>query len=480
MADAPRVRFSPAPTGSLHVGGAHTASFNWLFARHTGGTFALRIEDTDVARSRPEWVQGIQHALVWLGLDWDDGAILQSERFDRYRAAADALLADGHAYECYCTEEEVRARNDAARAAGRAPGYDGHCRNLDPEERAALAAEGRPRSLRFRTPDDGTSTFDDLIRGEISVEWSTIADFVIVRSDGTPLFFLANAVDDIDMEITHVIRGEDLLDTTHRVLALREALGATDRPVYAHLPLIVGADRAKLSKRHGAVAVEEFRDAGYLPETVLNYLALLGWGPEDGREIMERAEIVREFDLAGVVHSPAFFDHQKLDWMNGEWIRRLDLDDLERRAMPFAEARFDDRLSADAFRGALRIGQERALTLVSLVEQMDFLFVGEQEFEIDPASWERLESAQRAGEILDGVIEHVENCPWESSEDLDIRPVFEKLGIKPRKAMHVIYTAVEGRAAGLPLFDSMYLLGGDRTLRRLRAARERLRSGWTR
>ena len=476
MPDAPRVRFSPAPTGSLHVGGAHTALFNWLFARHAGGTFALRIEDTDVARSRPEWVRGIRDALTWLDVDWDDGPILQSARFDRYRAAADRLLAEGLAYECYCTEEEVRERNDAARAAGRAPGYDGHCRDLDPERRAALAAEGRPRSLRFRTPDEGTSTFEDLIRGEISVEWATIPDFVIVRSEGTPLFFLANAVDDIDMGITHVIRGEDLLDTTHRVLALREALGTTNRPAYAHLPLIVGADRAKLSKRHGAVAVEEFRDSGYLPEALLNYLALLGWGPEDGREILDRAEIVREFDLTGVVHSPAFFDHQKLDWMNGEWIRRLDLDDLERRARPFAEERFGDRLTPDAFRGALRIGQERAVTLVSLVEQMDFLFVDEQELVIDPASWERLQKAERAGEILDAVIEHVETCPWDSSEDLDVRPVFEKLGLKPRKAMHVIYTAVEGRAAGLPLFDSMFLLGRDRTLRRLRAARERLGS----
>jgi glutamyl-tRNA synthetase len=476
MVDPPRVRFSPAPTGSLHVGGAHTALFNWLFARNAGGSYALRIEDTDVARSRPEWVDGIRDALGWLGLDWDEGPILQSTRFDLYRAAADRLTAGGRAYECYCTEEEVRARNDAARAAGRAPGYDGHCRNLGPEQRAALAAEGRPRSLRFRTLDEGISTFDDLIRGEISVEWSTIPDFVIVRSDGTPLFFLANAVDDIDMGITHVIRGEDLLDTTHRVLALREALGTTDRPAYAHLPLIVGSDRAKLSKRHGAVAVEEFRDAGYLPEALLNYLALLGWGPEDGREILDRDEIVREFDLGGVVHSPAFFDHQKLDWMNGEWIRRLDLEDLERRTLPVARARFGDRLDPDALRGALRIGQERAVTLVSLVEQMDFLFVDEQGFVVDPASWERLENAERAGEILDAVTGHVESCPWQSADDLDIRPVFEKLGIKPRKAMHVIYTAVEGRAAGLPLFDSMYLLGRERTLQRLRVARERLGS----
>ena len=476
MADAPRVRFSPAPTGSFHVGNARTALFNWLFARHERGVFVLRIEDTDVARSRPEWVDGIRDTLAWLGLDWDEGPILQSSRFERYHAAANQLLTDGKAYECYCTEEEVRARNEAARTAGRTPGYDGQCRDLTPDRRAALAAEGRPRSLRFRTPDEGTSAFTDEIRGEVSVEWSTIPDFVIVRSDGTPLFFLANAVDDIEMAITHVIRGEDLLDTTHRVLALREALGSSDPPVYAHLPLIVGADRAKLSSRHGAVALEEFRDAGYLPEALLNYLALLGWGPEDGREVLDRDELVEAFDLDRVVHSPAFFDHDKLDWMNGEWIRRLDLDELERRIVPAAEARFGDRLDRETLRGALRIGQERAVTLNSLLEQTDFLFVDEPAFTIEPESWERLENADRAGEILDAVIEHVEACEW-TVDALDVRPVLEKLGLKPRKAMHVLYTATEGRAAGLPLFDSMFLLGRDRTLGRLRSARDRLGSG---
>jgi glutamyl-tRNA synthetase len=477
MADAPRVRFSPAPTGSLHVGGARTALFNWLFARHAAGTFILRIEDTDVARSRPEWIEGIQGTLAWLGLDWDEGPILQSTRFDRYHAAADRLLVERRAYECYCTEEEVRARNEAARAKGRTPGYDGHCRDLDADERRALAAEGRPRSLRFRTPDTGTSTFADFIRGDVSVEWSTIPDFVIVRSDGTPLFFLANAVDDVEMAITHVIRGEDLLDTTHRVLALRNALGAPDPPVYAHLPLIVGADRAKLSKRHGAVALEEFRDAGYLPEAVLNYLALLGWGPEDGREVLDRDELIAAFELGRVVHSPAFFDHQKLDWMNGEWIRRLDLDELERRALPVAETRFGDRFDRDVLRGALLIGQERAVTLDALVEQMDFLFVDETEFRIDRASWDRLDQTERVGEILDAVIAYVEAVDDWSAGSLDLRPVLDELGVKPRKAMHVIYTAVEGRSAGLPLFDSMDLLGRDRTVKRLRAARERLRDG---
>ncbi len=275
-----RVRFSPAPTGMLHVGSARTALFNWLFARHTGATFILRIEDTDVARSRTEWVEQIQVTLRWLGLDWDEGPLLQSHRFDTYLAAADRLVAAGHAYECYCTEAEVQERNEQARREGRAPGYDGRCRDLTPEQRVAQAHEGRPRSLRFRTPDEGRSTFTDLVRGEVSVDWSTITDFVIVRSNGTPVFFLANAVDDIDMEITHVLRGEDLIDSTHRVLALRKALGSPTPPAYAHLPLILGPGGAKLSKRHGAVALEEFRDDGYLASAVRNYLALLGWGPK--------------------------------------------------------------------------------------------------------------------------------------------------------------------------------------------------------
>ena len=473
MTDAPRVRFSPAPTGSLHVGSARTALFNWLFARHHGGTFVLRIEDTDVARSRAEWVDGIQDVLRWLGVDWDEGPIRQSDRFDRYHAAADRLLADGHAYECYCTEEEVKARNEAARAAGRTPGYDGHCRDLTPHQRAALAAEGRPRSLRFRTPDDGISSFDDAIRGAVSVEWANIPDFVVVRSDGTPLFFLANAVDDVEMGITHVIRGEDLLDTTHRVLALRAALGTADAPVYAHLPLIVGADRAKLSKRHGAVALEDFRARGYLPEAVMNYLALLGWAPDDSREVLNADELIAGFDLARVTHAAAAFDHQKLDWVNGEWIRRLPLDELERRARPLAEARFGDRIEEDAFRGALRIGQERAVTLASLVDQMDFLFVDEADVAIAPESWEKVAATDRVGDILDAVIAHLDGCDW-TVEAIDLRPALDGLGVKPRKAMPALYAAVEGRHVGLPIFDSIQLLGRDRALGRLRAARQRI------
>jgi glutamyl-tRNA synthetase len=470
-----RVRFSPAPTGSLHIGSARTALFNWLYARHHDGVFTLRIEDTDVARSREEWVVGIQDTLRWLGVDWDVGPVRQSWRFDVYRAAAERLLAQGDAYECYCTEEELRERSDAAVAAGHAPGYDGHCRALTPDERVALAAEGRPRSIRFRTPDDGVSSFTDLIRGEVRVDWSLIHDFVIVRSDGTPIFFLANAVDDLDMGITHVIRGEDLIDSTHRVLALRAALGATDAPEYAHLPLIVDAEsRAKLSKRHGAVALEDFRDEGYLPEALMNYIALLGWAPgDDGDEVLDAAALVAAFDLDHVTHAAAGFDRAKLDWLNGEWIRRLTHEDLSARVEPLARARFGDAYDATVVDAAVRIAQERAVTLVQIVDQMAFLFVDEADFRIAPASWEVVERTDRIREVLDAVIAHVERCDW-TLEALALQPVTDELGIKFRKVAPAVYAVVEGVHRGLPLFDSMLLLGRDRTLARLRAARNRL------
>ena len=442
--------------------------------------FVLRIEDTDVARSREEWVVGIQDTLRWLGLDWDEGPILQSSRFEVYVQAADRLLSQGDAYECYCTEDEVRERNDAAVAEGRAPGYDGRCRALTPDVRVALAAEGRPRTIRFRTPDDGFSTFTDLIRGEVRVEWSLIHDFVIMRSDGTPIFFLANAVDDLEMGITQVIRGEDLIDSTHRVLALRAALGATDTPEYAHLPLIVDAEsRAKLSKRHGAVALEDFRDDGYLPEALMNYIALLGWAPaEDGHEVMSAAELVATFDLDRVTHAAAGFDRAKLDWLNGEWIRRIPLDELIARTEPKARARFGDRFDAEVFAAAVAIAQERVVTLSQLVEQMDFLFVADNsetgaDLVIAPDSWDVVEKTERVGEMFDAVLAYLADCEW-TLEALAIQPVILELGLKPRKAMPALYAAVEGVHRGLPLFDSMHLLGRERTLARLHAARARL------
>jgi glutamyl-tRNA synthetase len=470
-----RVRFAPAPTGFLHVGGARTALFNWLFARHHGGTLVLRIEDTDLERSREEWVEGISATLRWLGLDWDEGPYRQSQRMDRYAEAAARLREEGRAYECYCTEEELKERSEAAIRANRTPGYDERCRDLTPEERAALAAEGRPRSIRFRTPDEGVSVFQDAVRGEVAVSWDDITDFVIVRSSGAPVFFLANAVDDADMGITHVIRGEDLLDSTHRVLALREALGVPGRPVFAHLPLLVGADRGKLSKRHGAVALEDFAARGYLPEALRNYLGLLGFSVPvsdggDGREILTIDELVEAFDLSRVTKAAAFFDYDKLNWMDGEYIRALPLPELVERALPFARQRYGDRLDEAVFAGAVAIAQERASTLSDIAEAVWFLFVPEEEFAIASESLERMRKTERVTEVLEAVEAHLATCEW-TAEGVDLRPVLKGLGIKPRNGLPAVYAAVEGSDVGLPLFDSIVLLGRERTLARLRAAR---------
>ncbi|MDQ1510597.1 MAG: glutamyl-tRNA synthetase [Actinomycetota bacterium] len=467
-----RLRFSPAPTGSLHIGSAHTAFFNWLQARHSGGTFILRIEDTDVARSTDESIDQIQQVMRWLGLDWDEGPHLQSQRFDVYLAAAQRLLDAGAAYECFCTEAEVRERNEQAMRDGRAPGYDGRCRDLTPAEREARRAVGRTRSIRFRTPDEGRSMFVDLVRGEVSVDWSTISDFVIVRSNGTPVFFLANAVDDVDMGITHVLRGEDLLDSTHRVLALRHALGHDDQPVYAHLPLILGPGGAKLSKRHGAVSVEEYRDAGYLPHALVNYLALLGWGPEDGREVLTIDELIAEFDVSRVNTSAASFDAKKLEWMNGEHIRRFPINELVAAVLPFARARYGDRLDIRDFERAVELAQERATTLVQIAEQAAFLFVPDDDLVYDEKSLEKLLTTERANEVLDAVIDFLEKREW--SDRIELQEPIAALGLKPGKVMGLVYTAVEGASSGLPLFESIGLLGKDRTLHRLRAARSLL------
>ena len=468
-----RVRFSPAPTGMMHIGNARTALFNWLFARHTGGTFVLRIEDTDVVRSTTEAVEQIQVVLRWLGLDWDEGPILQSGRFDRYLEAAQRLREQGDAYECYCTEEEIKARNEAARSEGRTPGYDGRCRDLTAAEREAYQAEGRAASIRFRTPDTGRSDFVDVVRGDVSVAWSTVSDFVIVRSNGTPVFFLANAVDDMEMAISHVLRGEDLIDSTHRVLALRRGLGADDQPVYAHLPLIMGPGGGKLSKRHGAVSVEEYRDAGYLPAAFVNYLALLGWAPADDREVLSLDDLVAGFDLDRVHQAAATFDAQKLEWLNGEHIRMLDLADLTAAVLPFARVRYGARLDVRKFEAAVALGQVRATTLVQIAEQAEFLFTPDDELVIDDASWDKVVKFERAADVLEVAIAHVESCEW-TPEAIDMRAGVDALGVKSRKALPVVYAAIEGHTAGLPLFDSIFLLGREPALHRLRSTRERL------
>ncbi|HMD26334.1 MAG TPA: glutamate--tRNA ligase, partial [Streptosporangiaceae bacterium] len=328
-----RVRFAPSPSGDLHVGNIRTALYDWAFARHTGGTFVLRIEDTDQSRVTPEYIASALDTLRWLSLQWDEGPevggpygpYLQSERLDIYQEWVQRLLAEGHAYYCYCTPEELAARRAAARAGGGPSGYDGHCRVLTAEQVAAFRAEGRKPVVRFRMPE-GSTTFTDLVRGEVTFDHEHVPDFVLARADGSPLYTLAVAVDDVLMKITHVVRGEDLLSSTPRQIAVYRAMGVPEDqfPVFAHLPYVLGTNGQRLSKRNGVVSVNWYRHEGFLPEAIDNYLALLGWSPGDDRESFTLAEMAAEFDLARVNKNPAQFDVRKLEAINGDKIRALD------------------------------------------------------------------------------------------------------------------------------------------------------------
>jgi glutamyl-tRNA synthetase len=465
----PRLRIAPSPTGEIHVGTARTALFNYLYARHIGGTFLMRIEDTDIVRSRREHADVFCDVLQWMGLSWDEDVVYQSDRFDLYKKAIDTLLENGQAYECFETPEELEAINKERATRKLPPGYDGRSRRLTEKEKQAYRDEGRPRTVRFITPDKGTSSFDDAIRGTVSVQWESVSDFVIERGNGTPTFFLANAVDDDEMGITHVVRGEDLIDSTHRILAIRRALGNSEQLFYAHTPMILAPDKSKLSKRHGAVSVENYRDAGYLPEALVNYLALLGWAPSDGREVITMDEMIAEFDITKVNHSGAVFDVKKLEWMNGEYIRAMDRTDLEDRLRPLVQGRVGDAFDEKVFSSATALAQPRATTLVSMSEQMSSLF--DETFTMSPEAREQLKESPEARSILEAIYRHIEKCEW-SPDGIDLREAINELGLKPRKALPVAYLAIEGSSSGLPLFDAIHLLGREESLRRLLTARD--------
>ena len=465
-----RLRFAPSPTGDLHVGNARTHLCNWLVARRGGGELFLRVEDTDVERSRPELIDTIFELLRWLGLDWDGDPVHQSDRLDLYTAAAEKLLAAGRAYWCDCTAEQVQER---ARRRGGPPGYDGHCRDRGLERGPATA-------LRFRVPDDGTTAFDDLVRGRVSFDNAKLEDFVLLRSTGHPTFLLANLVDDADMGITHVVRGEEHVNGTPKYLLIGEALGLDHRPVFAHLPVLVNEQRKKLSGRRGdSVSVGDFRDQGYLPEAVVNYLATLGWGPPDGVEIRPLAEIVDLFRLTDVTSSPAFFDVRKLQHFNAEHIRALDVDDFVARARPFFA-------HGDATEAVLRpiapLVQERVRLLTEAEPMVDFL--REPEVEIDEAAWTKgvAKLGERAAGMLDAAITGLSACDWDAGaieaalHDAARASGFLNAegGVQMAKAQAPVRVAVTGRTVGPPLYESLVVLGRERTLERLRAARARL------
>lgn len=460
----PRARFAPAPTGYLHVGGAWLALYNWMFARRHGGTLVLRFEDTDASRSTDDSIETMIRGLHWLGIDFDEGPFRQTERVDRYREGAEILQAAGRAYYCECTAEDVKGRGS--------PAYDGFCRDRG-------LGPGPGRALRFRTPDEGRTVVHDVIRGGVPFEHGVLEDFVIVRSDGSPSFYLPNAMDDLDMGITHVIRGEDLLPSTPRVLLLRRALAHEPDPVYAHLPLLVDERRRKLSKRYHSVAVHEYRDKGYLPEALRNYLALLGWSPRDGREILPIDEMVAQFRLEDVSPSAAFFDVQKLDHVNAEYIRALPVSTFVRESLPWLEAESPwppERFDLARFKAVAPLVQERVRTLAEVPNLVDFLFL--EEPDDDPGSWDKLRKDPKAAAVLDDAVAGYASVEWRAAVLHELtRAIGERHGMKLGKAQAPIRVAVTGRSVGPPLFESLEVLGRDEAMARLLRARSRLVDG---
>jgi glutamyl-tRNA synthetase len=474
MPDSVRVRFAPSPTGYLHVGGARTALFNWLFARRHAGRFILRIEDTDVDRSKPELTEAILRSLEWLGLTWDEGPILQSERLARYHELAAELERRGAAYPCFCTAQELQAKRAKAESEGRPWKYDGACRDLSPDERARRRGEGRPHALRFRVPEAGTTAFEDEVFGRVEVENREIEDFVLRRSDGNPTYHLGVVADDLDLRITHVVRGADHLPNTPKQALMYEALGAT-APRFAHLPLILGPDKQRLSKRHGATSVEAYREQGILPEALVNYLALLGWTPPGGAEIVPIEEMVRVFDLKDVSKSNAVFDPEKLSWMNSEYLRRaseerlLTLAGEELKSAGLWREDFEGS-GAARFRSAVKLLQSRARTTKDFSGSFRAFF--SDEFEYDPVAVKKFWKDAALAELLAALAERLSKLePFDTATtEQALRGLAEERGVKAGLLINASRVALTGQGVAPGLFEMMAVLGRERVVERLRRA----------
>lgn len=483
-----RVRMAPSPTGLFHVGSARTALFNWLFARHHGGVFVLRIEDTDLVRSKPEFVQNILESLRWLGLDWDEGPevdgpygpYFQMQRLDTYRAAVEKLLAAGTAYHCYCTPEELEADRERARLAKIAYRYSRRCRTLLPEQRSAFEADGRKPVIRFAMPSEGSVDFDDLIRGHISFANSELDDLVIVKSDGIPTYNFAVVIDDVTMAITHVIRGEDHISNTPKQIHIFKALGYSI-PEFGHLPMILGPDRSRLSKRHGAASIAEYAEMGYLPEALVNYLALLGWSFDDKTELFTKEELIRHFSIERVGKTGAIFNIEKLDWMNGHYIRQLDLDDLTRRVLPFlreAGLVAAEQLPSDQFeyvKAVVGLLQERLKRLGEAPELSEFFFQEPSEYDAALLVSKGLTPAQTRVALTEAKGRILSLRQFGVSElEHTMRALAESLGMKTGQLFGALRVAITGRTVAPPLFQTMSILGRDKTIARIDRAIELL------
>lgn len=476
-----RARFAPSPTGHLHVGGARTALFNWLFARHHRGVFILRIEDTDRLRSTEESVGGILSSMTWLGLDWDEGPgvggeyepYFQMQRLPFYTAVVEQLLEKGGAYRCYCTPQELEERRKAALAAGKAPGYDKRCRHLTAKERAVFEAEGRRPAVRFAMPLEGETVVDDLIRGRVHFANEELDDLVILKADGTPTYNFAVVVDDMLMRISHVIRADEHLANTPRQIRIYEALGYP-LPKFAHVSMILGEDRSKLSKRHGATSLSDYRDSGYLPEAMFNFLALLGWAYDDKTEIMTREELIEHFSLERVNPAPAVFSKDKLVWMNGVYIRKLRADDLATRLLPLLE-KAGLIADMDTVQSLVPLIQERIRVLPDAIDLVDFFFQEEITYEprllvgkkMEPA--DSLAALRSAHKALNGL-----SAFEEETLESTLRDLAEQRGLKAGQLFGIIRVAVTGKTVAPPLFGTLSILGKERALNRIQKAEKAL------
>jgi glutamyl-tRNA synthetase len=472
-----RVRFAPSPTGYPHLGNIRTALFNWLFAKHHNGTFILRIEDTDTARKVEGAVDMIMESLQWLGLDWSEGPYFQSQRLQYYKEIADQLVKEDKAYLCYCSPERLEEVRREQAKRKEPPGYDRHCRDMTANQKAEMETSGITPVVRFKSPLDGQTPFNDLIRGEIVFENRVLDDFVLLKSDGYPTYHLANIIDDHIMEISHVIRGDEWVSSTPRHILLYQAVG-WQPPAFAHLPMILGPDRSKLSKRHGATAIDEYRNRGYLPEVMINFLSLLGWSLDDKTEVLSRDEIIKNFTLDRVSKTAAVFNNEKLDWMNGIYIRNLSIDDLADRAIPFLERDLPETVGRPLDRAYVQhimpLIQERARTLAEITSLTDFFFVDEIDYELNTLLG-KLDAAQ-AFSILQTAAEKLETLKDWASIPLEelLRPLATELEVKTGVLFGLLRTATTGKTATPPLFQTMEVLGKETSMKRIRQALDKL------
>jgi len=486
MTSSVRTRFAPSPTGYPHVGSIRTALFAWLFARHHEGSFIVRIEDTDVERKVDDAVESILDSLKWLGMDWDEGPevggkhapYFQSLRLELYQEAARYLISQGAAYYCYCSPERLEEMRAEQVRRKQPPGYDRHCRDLSDEELAQKKAEGIPPVVRFRTPLEGQTRFRDLIWGNIKFENSTLDDLILLKSDGYPTYNLANIVDDHEMEISHIIRGEEFISTTPHHVLLYQAMGY-EPPQFAHMPMILGPDRSKLGKRHGSEAINEFQEQGYLPDAMVNFLALLGWSLDDRTEILSRQQLIENFSLERVSKTPAIFNHEKLAWMNGVYIRNLSPEDFAQQAIHFLNSglpRIVKRpVSIDYVRQMMPLVQERARTLAEVPELVEFFFIDELAYDAELLIGKDMtrESAATALAESQSQLEKLEPFDIESLEAL-LRTLAAELELKTGQLFGTLRVAVTGRTAAPPLFQTMAALGKEQCLKRIKTALNKL------